>query len=180
MIWSAVAASCAIPFIFGATSLFCKGPEGEAKPYTLMNRKYLDGSIAHDLPMNKLSIFFNVNNFIVSQTNPWVIPFMNSTEYFRTTSNGFVIRLLIVLQHLKEFFASELRHRVGQIGFIFPKATKFFNLATQSYVGNITIWPVPSLSNYLRILENPTEFKRIMNFVEDGRFRTYPSTLPSI
>lgn len=36
-----------------------------------MNRQFLDGSLGHDLPMNKLSIFFNVNNFIVSQTNPW-------------------------------------------------------------------------------------------------------------
>jgi hypothetical protein len=36
---------------------------------------------------------------------------------------------------------------------IFPGAvTKFFNIATQSYVGNITIWPVPNLRNYLRIL----------------------------
>lgn len=63
------------------------------------------------------------------------------------------------------------------MAFIFPSAvTKFFNLATQAYVGNITIWPVPSISNYLRILENPTDFNMILNFVEDGRFRTYSST----
>lgn len=80
MVWSACAASCAIPFIYGATDLFCKDADGQIKPYTLMNRKFLDGSIGHDLPMNKLSIFFNVNNFIVSQTNPWVIPFMDYTE----------------------------------------------------------------------------------------------------
>jgi len=80
MIWSACTASCAIPFVYGATDLFCKDPNGEIKPYTLMNRKFLDGSIGHDLPMNQLSIFFNVNNFIVSQTNPHVIPFMDYTE----------------------------------------------------------------------------------------------------
>lgn len=79
MIWSACAASCAIPFVYGATDLFCKDSQGEVKPYTLMNRKFLDGSIGQDLPMNKLSVFFNVNNFIVSQTNPWVIPFMDYT-----------------------------------------------------------------------------------------------------
>jgi predicted acylesterase/phospholipase RssA len=71
LIWSASAASCAIPLIYGATDLFCKDHEGNNTKYTLMNRKFVDGSIAHDLPMNKLSIFFNVNNFIVSQTNPW-------------------------------------------------------------------------------------------------------------
>lgn len=73
MIWSASAASCAIPYVYGATDLYCKNHEGKLEKYTLMNKQFLDGSLGHDLPMNKLSIFFNVNNFIVSQTNPWYI-----------------------------------------------------------------------------------------------------------
>lgn len=79
LIWSASAASCAIPYIYGPTDLYCKDYRGNISKYTLMNRKFLDGSIGHDLPMEKLSILFNVNNFIVSQTNPWVIPFMDYT-----------------------------------------------------------------------------------------------------
>lgn len=71
LIWSASAASCAIPYVYGATDLYCKNHEGKLEKYTLMNKQFLDGSLGHDLPMNKLSIFFNVNNFIVSQTNPW-------------------------------------------------------------------------------------------------------------
>lgn len=118
-----------------------------------MNRKFVDGSIGHDLPMNKLSIFFNVNNFIVSQTNPWVIPFMDYTQEVKASSNALVSKLISVIHRIKEFSVSEVKHRVGQLAFIFPSAiTKFFNLATQAYVGNITIWPVPSLKNYLRIL----------------------------
>lgn len=79
LIWSASAASCAIPYIYGATDLYCKDYQGKIMKYTLMNRKFVDGSIGQDLPMNQLSILFNVNNFIVSQTNPWVIPFMDYT-----------------------------------------------------------------------------------------------------
>lgn len=101
LIWSASSASCAIPFIYGATDLYCKDHNGQPYKYTLMNRKFLDGSIAHDLPMNKLSIFFNVNNFIVSQTNPWVIPFMDYTEDFRTVTNPLLMRLLIVCHKIK-------------------------------------------------------------------------------
>lgn len=181
LIWSACAASCALPFIYGATDLFCKDHDGETRPYTLMDRKFLDGSIAHDLPMNKLSIFFNVNNFIVSQTNPWVIPFLDYTEEFRTTSNPILIRIVILFHRVKEFLFSEFKHRVSQLTFIFPSAiTKFFNLATQSYVGNITIWPVPALSNYVKIMDAPTDFEMIVNFVENGRMRTYPSIFPFI
>ncbi len=79
LIWSASAASCAIPYIYGATELYCKDYTGQTTKYTLMNRKFVDGSIGQDLPMNQLSILFNVNNFIVSQTNPWVVPFMDYT-----------------------------------------------------------------------------------------------------
>ncbi len=63
-----------------------------------------------------------------------------------------------------------MKHRASQVAFIFPNAiTKFFNLVTQSYVGDITIWPKPQLNDYLRILENPTSFDAIMNFVKGGR-----------
>ncbi len=138
-----------------------------------MNKQFMDGSIGHDLPMNKLSIFFNVNNFIVSQTNPWyflwlfrVIPFMDYTEEFKMNTNPFMIHFLLFCHRIKEFILSEAKHRAFQMSYIFPSAiTKFLNLFTQSYVGNITIWPVPSVSNYLRMMENPTSFETILNFV---------------
>lgn len=79
LIWSACAASCAIPFVFGATPLYCKNTDGSIEPYIPFDRKFVDGSIGHDLPMNEMSVFYNVNSFIVSQTNPWVIPFMDYT-----------------------------------------------------------------------------------------------------
>lgn len=139
-----------------------------------MNRKFIDGSIAHDLPMNKLSIFFNVNNFIVSQTNPYVIPFMDYTEDFRTTTNPLLVNILIICHRLKEFTLSEIKHRALQLSFLFPTVvTKFFSMFTQSYVGDITIWPVPSLSNYLRILDNPINYQEIENFVAEGKQITY-------
>ena len=50
LIWSASAASCAIPYIYGATDLYCKDYQGNVRKY-LMNRKFLDGSIGGDLPM---------------------------------------------------------------------------------------------------------------------------------
>lgn len=101
LIWSASAASCAIPFIYGANELYCKDHRGKKTKYTLMNRKFLDGSIGHDLPMNQISILFNVNNFIVSQTNPWVIPFMDYTEDLRGLSNPILQPVVILLHKFK-------------------------------------------------------------------------------
>lgn len=68
-----------------------------------------------------------------------------------------------------------MRHRASQIAYIFPSAlTKFLNLLTQSYVGDITIWPKPLLKDYLRILENPTSYEAILCFVQGGRQRAFP------
>ena len=175
LIWSASAASCAIPYIYGATDLYCKDHRGAVSKYTLMNRKFLDGSIGQDLPMDKLSILFNVNNFIVSQTNPWVIPFMDYTDDIKGIRNPLVFPLIVVLHRFKEFVLSELKHRTSQLAYLFPNdITKFFNIITQVYVGNITIWPKPKLNDYLRILDNPTSYEAVSNFVMGGRQRTYP------
>lgn len=118
-----------------------------------MNRKFVDGSIGHDLPMNQISVLFNVNNFIVSQTNPWVIPFMDYTEDLIELKNPILQPIIIVINRIKEVILSEVRHRASQIAYIFPNAiTKFLNLLTQSYVGDVTIWPTPRFKDYLRIL----------------------------
>ena len=39
-----------------------------------------DGTIAHDLPTKRLAELFNINQFMVSQTNPWVVPFLPSSD----------------------------------------------------------------------------------------------------
>lgn len=46
------------------------------------------------------------------------------------------------MHRVKEFVLSELKHRASQVAYVFPnELTKFLNLLTQSYVGDITIWP---------------------------------------
>jgi predicted acylesterase/phospholipase RssA len=71
LIWSACAASCALPYVFGATEIYCKNADGQIETYVPFKRMFVDGSIGADLPMNNLSVLFNVNTFVVSQTNPW-------------------------------------------------------------------------------------------------------------
>mmetsp|Transcript_795 Transcript_795/g.1203 ORF Transcript_795/g.1203 Transcript_795/m.1203 type:complete len:869 (-) Transcript_795:244-2850(-) len=84
-VWSAAAASCALPGIFDSVSLIVKEPNGQFRPETEWTRQalvdnedikaanlasYSDGSVENDLPMQQLSELFNVNHFIVSQVNP--------------------------------------------------------------------------------------------------------------
>jgi len=71
LIWSAVCASCALPHIFGPVDLYCKDENNQITLYIPGSKKFVDGSIAADVPIKLLSEMFNVNQFIVSQTNPW-------------------------------------------------------------------------------------------------------------
>jgi len=156
LIWSAVCASCAVPYIYGPVDLYCKNEDGKIVPYIPGGRRFIDGSIGADLPMQNLSELFNVNCFIVSQTNPWVIPFMNHSEQFRYSKKYIFIRLYEVIQGL---VASELKHRINQlasIGVLPASIKRYINLITQEYSGNVTIWPVPTVKDYLNILSNPT------------------------
>ena len=41
-----------------------------------MQRRWHDGSLENDLPFRQLSEMFNVNHFVVSQTNPHLVPLM--------------------------------------------------------------------------------------------------------
>lgn len=79
IVWSAVCASTAIPMFFESVELMIKTENGEIRPYhpnTSLTR-YIDGTIAGDLPMQRMSELFNVNTFIVSQVNPYVVPFVS-------------------------------------------------------------------------------------------------------
>lgn len=74
---SAVMASCAVPGVFPPVMLMAKNAHGEAQPY-LPSRRWVDGSIADDLPAKRLSRLYSTNHYIVSMVNPAGIPFLSS------------------------------------------------------------------------------------------------------
>ena len=74
---SAVMASCAVPGVFPPVMLMAKNQHGERQPY-LPTRKWVDGSIADDLPAKRLQRLYSCNHYIVSMVNPIAIPFFEN------------------------------------------------------------------------------------------------------
>ena len=68
VVWSAVCASCAIPKLFAKVDLMQKLDDGSIIEYDPSSKRmqFVDGSVAQDLPMQRLTELFNVNTFIVS------------------------------------------------------------------------------------------------------------------
>jgi len=80
-----VMASCAIPGVFPPVSLQAKNKDGKIQAY-LPSRKWVDGSMSNDLPSKRLARLYGVNHFIVSLTNPVVLPFVSDPS----TQNDFL------------------------------------------------------------------------------------------
>ena len=79
---SAAMASCAIPGVFPAVMLQAKNEKGKAQPY-LPARRWVDGSVADDLPAKRLSRLFSTNHYIVSMVNPIARAFLPRDERIR-------------------------------------------------------------------------------------------------
>lgn len=172
LIWSACCASCAIPFVFQPVELKCKNHLGHIVPYHPPGLKFVDGSIKADLPMMRLAEQFNVNAFIVSQTNAYVVPLMTQDDGGGSWGNSFHFKFYRLFKRLLQM---ELKHRVAQLNTlgIFKFVTGWLGVFTQDYRGHCTIWPVPSFKDYANILSNPSE-DDIVRCIQGGMLRTFP------
>ena len=86
---------------------------------------------------------------------------MNQSEHLRYSRKTILYK---AFELVKDLIGSELQHRVNQLARIgiVPKAvSRYFNLITQTYSGNVTLFPKANLNDYFNILTNPTpEFLR--------------------
>ncbi|RDW87393.1 patatin-like phospholipase-containing protein [Coleophoma crateriformis] len=161
MIWSAVAASCSVPFLFSAAQLLVKNPTtGENSPWNPTPQRWIDGSVDNDLPMTRLAEMFNVNHFIVSQVNPHVIPFLAKDDKAITrdaqsdssTGPGWIYTLTNLAKD-EALFRMQVLAELG----IFPNlVTKARSVLSQKYSGDITILPEIEYKDFPRMLKNPT------------------------
>ncbi|KAF9433989.1 hypothetical protein BGZ76_008730 [Entomortierella beljakovae] len=150
LIWSAVATSCAAPFIYNSAPLIAKNRNGEEVPWNPSRYHWIDGSVENDLPMNRLSELFNVNHFIVCQVNPYIVPFLQ-VAMAKSTPNKMMGWLLYQTR-------TEVQHRLNQLSIfgVTPELVhKVQAIMSQRYYGDITIVPSLDAEDYLKIVTNP-------------------------
>ncbi|KAL0087683.1 putative esterase of the alpha-beta hydrolase superfamily [Phycomyces blakesleeanus] len=170
VIWSAVAASCSVPFFYTSSPLYAKDKSGKIVPWNPVDQLYIDGSVENDLPMTRLSELFNVNHFIVCQVNPHVIPFLQKDN--KPPSK--VRQAANFCMHLAK---TEIQHRCTQLtelGMMPHALYKVQAIMSQKYSGDITIIPDIGYSDYLKVLSNPTP-ALIVEAITRGERATWPS-----
>ncbi|MEL6189421.1 MAG: patatin-like phospholipase family protein, partial [Myxococcota bacterium] len=167
-----VMASSAIPGIFPAVTLMAKSVDGQRQPY-LPDRQWVDGSVSDDLPAKRLARLFGVNHYIVSQTNPHVLPFV--------TDANLDVGPLSVLRRTSQRTLRELLN--GSAAMVLPSLTgrrrltqtanMLLSVLNQDYLGDINILPPQPAMNPFRVLAYRSE-DEAREMIRTGERATWP------
>jgi TAG lipase/steryl ester hydrolase/phospholipase A2/LPA acyltransferase len=162
IVWSAVACSSAFPFLFAPQQLLARDARGYVVSFANTaageaQRRWRDGSLEEDLPMRGLSEMFNVNYFLVSQANPYLLPII--------AAKAAVPRTLGTLAE------AEFKHRCKQTMELLPRwvgASRLLKLLSQPWEGDVTmVLPVATLSMIKAVVNLSVE--DIMRALSEGQ-----------
>jgi predicted acylesterase/phospholipase RssA len=167
---TAVLASTAIPGVFPPVQLKARNFEGKTVAY-MPRSLWIDGSVHADVPKDRINRLHNVNHYIVSQTNPHVVPFMSDDD--RRGLLPFLRQLalsapIVQLEHLLE--VARRHFDISPLGTVINKAHA---IASQPYSGDVTIFPERQWRNLLKTFSNPTA-KDIDRFILAGKRAAWP------
>ncbi|KAK9843908.1 hypothetical protein WJX84_008684 [Apatococcus fuscideae] len=155
VVWSAVSCSSAFPLLFKPSKLLARNREGKLVEFAAESlsttsvrtteRRWRDGSLEEDLPMRGLSETFNVNYFLVSQTNPHIVPALNLKKQ--------------VNRKLGNFLEAEWKHRCRQIQDICPDwlPGKWLKVFSQNWEGDVTMVLPSSYLQIKKAITNPSK-----------------------
>jgi len=191
LVWSAAAASSSLPGVFKASRLLVKDPDGKERLEEASSMRFQDGSMEADLPMEQLSEMFNINHFIISQTNPHAYLFSSfslSDSVWTNPILGLANGLLFFVKSQVKSWIRNMIHLIGgrRIAPVWDTRRGFFSqFFLQEYEGrdiDITINPWRShqslFSAFLHLIYNPSP-EEFMGWIKAAERETW-KYLPAI
>lgn len=170
---SAVMASCAVPGVFPPVMLMAKNQHGEPQPY-LPTRKWVDGSIADDLPAKRLQRLYSTNHYIVSMVNPIAIPFLKSEGKQNALTKALGTLGVGVGREVLNFYRGMVQNRSETWPRFNMLMSSVHALMDQEYSGDINIIPNFRWYNPAKLLSHLSE-KDLIALMEGGEHSTYPA-----
>ena len=129
---------------------------------------FTDGGLQADLPKERLTELFNVNQFIVSQVNPLAPLFVPVGG----TGLPWLEEFNVFLKHQLVGFVQGVS-KLGHGKLIRPGGFRGVDLVMQDYEGTVTIFPNWHLSELREFLANFDQ-ARIKQYVKDGERAAWP------
>ena len=170
LIRRAALASCAIPGLFPPVHLRARNFAGKSVGY-MPQSSWIDGSVHEDIPKEKINRLHNINHYIVSQTNPHIVPFLNE-EIAETGLMPFIQDVIVKAPMVQFEHLLELVHQHFDIPGLGPIIKKAHAMASQTYSGDITVYPDKHMMNLGRVFSNfGTE--QAQKMITEGRRSTW-------
>ncbi|MEM9254636.1 MAG: DUF3336 domain-containing protein [Pseudomonadota bacterium] len=169
---SAVMASCAVPGVFPPVMLMAQNVHGDAQPY-LPSRRWVDGSIADDLPAKRLQRLYSTNHYIVSMVNPIAIPFLRQDGEESPFLSALGDLGVGFGREVLNFYRSVVQNRTEAWPRLSMAISSVHSLMDQTYSGDINIVPSFSWYNPAKLLSRLSE-KDLIELMENGERSTYP------
>ncbi|KAL6706462.1 triacylglycerol lipase [Coniothyrium glycines] len=163
LIWSAALASNATSSstLYHPVTLMSKDENGNIVPWPIAEgasfRPHTHASYGvRRSPLHRMGELFNVNHFIVSQARPYLVPFLRSDLHHPNPKQDGRWKLS---KPILRFFVLEVQHRLqqmDQLGLL-PLSIRRFLLDENIPGPSLTLVPELTPSDFLKLLENPTE-----------------------
>lgn len=168
----AVLASGAVPGVYPPVTLAAKDHRGERQAY-LPSEKWVDGSVSDDMPAKRLARLYGVNHYVVSQTNPHVIPFVTDSKRRKDAIGIWKDAGTKTARALVNASATTLEKPLSLSPTLARATNLWLSVINQDYVGDINILPANRYFNPFRVLAFLTE-KEILDLVEAGERAAWP------
>jgi len=168
----AILASGAVPGVYPPVTLAAKNHLGEKQAY-LPSRKWVDGSVSDDMPAKRLARLYGVNHYIVSQTNPHVIPFVADGKKRRDAISLIKDASIKTARAWYNVGATTMERPLS----LSPALARYSSIAqsiiNQDYIGDINILPSNRFFNPFRLLAYRS-VSEIMELIAAGERATWP------
>ena len=171
LITSAALASSALPGLFPPVMLEMRDMDGSVVPY-VATEKWVDGSLHGDLPKLRLTRLHNINHFIVSQTNPHVLP-MAQLKGGASGARPTLAGMATALARNQGAGVVDLVRRVSGDGTLGLMTDQLHTLVSQDYRGDIDIHPRFQPHIYRKVFSNPSR-RDLDFFILEGERAVWP------
>ena len=143
---------------------------GQQTPY-MSTETWIDGTVHGDLPRERLARLHNVNQTIVSQANPHVIPFITHRQQRGVRAFGKYVVSSVIHTGSAELLDIG-RHMLNKTPFS-PLLDQAHAVAAQTYLGDINIQFPFQPKAYLQVIANPNA-AGLANYIRLGEQATWP------
>ncbi|WP_262500827.1 DUF3336 domain-containing protein [Pseudohalioglobus sediminis] len=172
LIRQSIMASAAVPGVYPPVTLMARDKYGDKKEY-LPSRKWVDGAVSDDLPAKRLARLYGVNHYIVSQTNPHIIPFVRDSGRRNTRIDVVKTAATRTAREWLNASAEIMQKPLQKRPALNQLTNTILAIVNQDYVGDINIIPPFRFFNPSRILAHLTE-EEIFNLIKTGERSTWP------